>query len=225
MFPEFDPEIFSLVDRGVVCAIAHIRGGGEMGKTWHEGGRMKNKINTFTDFIAATEALIEKGFAAKDRIAIEGASAGGLLMGAVTNMRPDLYRAVVADVPFVDVMNTMLDETLPGTVEEFEEWGNPKKEEEFGWIVQYSPYDNVTRKAYPGILVNTSYNDSQVMYWEPAKWVAKLRNMKTDQHELLMKINMEPAGHGGKSGRYDKMKDTAFTYAWILNQIGATQLK
>ncbi len=225
MFPKFDSNAFSLVDRGVVCAIAHIRGGGDMGKTWHEAGRMKNKMNTFTDFIAATETLIEKGFAAKDRIAIEGASAGGLLMGVVTNLRPDLYRAVVADVPFVDVINTMLDETLPLTVGEFEEWGNPKKEGEFGWLMQYSPYDNVAHKAYPAILVNTSYNDSQVMYWEPAKWVAKLREMKTDQNELLLKINMDPAGHGGKSGRYDHMKDTAFTYAWLLNQIGATQMK
>jgi len=224
MFPWFNSSAFSMVDRGVVCAIAHIRGGGEMGEIWHEAGRMKNKMNTFTDFIAATETLIEKGWSDKKRIAIQGASAGGLLMGAVTNLRPDLYRAVVADVPFVDVMNTMLDESLPLTVGEFEEWGNPKKEEEFGWMIQYSPYDNVARKAYPAILVNTSYNDSQVMYWEPAKWVAKLREMKTDDNPLLLHILLEPAGHGGKSGRYEQMEENAFDYAWILHQLGATEL-
>lgn len=224
MFPWFNSSVFSMVDRGVVCAIAHIRGGGEMGETWHEAGRMKNKMKTFTDFIAATETLIEQGWADKKRIAMQGASAGGLLMGAVTNLRPDLYRAVIADVPFVDVMNTMLDESLPLTVGEFEEWGNPKKEEEFGWMIQYSPYDNVARKAYPAILVNTSYNDSQVMYWEPAKWVAKLREMKTDANPLLLHILMEPAGHGGKSGRYEQMAENAFDYAWLLDQLDATAL-
>lgn len=224
MFPWFNPSAFSMVDRGVVCAIAHIRGGGEMGETWHEAGRMKNKMNTFTDFISATETLIEQGWADKKRIGIQGASAGGLLMGAVTNLRPDLYRAVIADVPFVDVVNTMLDESLPLTVGEFEEWGNPKKEQEFGWMIQYSPYDNVARKAYPAILVNTSYNDSQVMYWEPAKWVAKLREMKTDDNPLLLHILLDPAGHGGKSGRYEQMEENAFDYAWLLEQLGATEL-
>jgi oligopeptidase B len=220
-FPEFDAAIFSLVDRGIVTAVAHIRGGGEMGEAWHDAGRMKQKMNTFTDFIAVTETLVRDGWAAKDRIAIEGISAGGLLMGAVTNMRPDLYRAVVAEVPFVDVINTMLDEDLPLTVGEFEEWGNPKKEEEFGWMIQYSPYDNVKRQAYPRMLVKTSYNDSQVMYWEPAKWVAKLREYKTNDAPVLLNINLEPAGHGGKSGRYEQMKETAFKYAWVMEQLEA----
>lgn len=224
LFPEFDAGLFSLVDRGVVVAVAHVRGGGEMGKAWHDGGRMKNKMNTFTDFIAVTETLLQEGWAAKGRIAMEGMSAGGLLMGAVTNLRPDLYRAVVADVPFVDVMNTMLDEDLPLTVGEFEEWGNPKKQEEFGWMIQYSPYDNVQRVAYPAMLVRTSYNDSQVMYWEPAKWVAKLREYKTNDAPVLLDINLDPAGHGGKSGRYDRMKEAASRYAWIMDQLGATEL-
>lgn len=223
MFPRFDSAIFSMVDRGIVTAIAHVRGGGEMGETWHDAGRMKNKMNTFTDFISATETLIQQGWAAKGRIAMEGASAGGLLMGAVTNMRPDLYRAVVAAVPFVDVMNTMLDETLPLTVGEFEEWGNPKKEAEFGWMIQYSPYDNVQRVAYPAMLVKTSYNDSQVMYWEPAKWVAKLREYKTSDKPVLLDINLDPAGHGGKSGRYERMKETAFRYAWLMEQLDAVE--
>lgn len=223
-FPEFDSTIFSLVDRGIVTALAHIRGGGEMGETWHDVGRMKDKMNTFTDFIAVTEALIKDGWAAKDRIAMEGMSAGGLLMGAVTNMRPDLYRAVVAEVPFVDVINTMLDEDLPLTVGEFEEWGNPKKEEEFGWMIQYSPYDNVKRQAYPRMMVRTSYNDSEVMYWEPAKWVAKLREYKTNDEPVLLNISLDPAGHGGKSGRYERMKETAFKYAWVIEQLGAGEV-
>ncbi len=224
MFPEFHSQILSLVDRGVVMAIAHVRGGGEMGEAWHDAGRMKNKMNTFTDFIAVTETLVDQGWAAKGRIAIEGGSAGGLLMGAVTNMRPDLYRAVVAEVPFVDVINSMLDEDLPLTVGEFEEWGNPKKEDEFGWMIQYSPYDNVKRQAYPAILVNTSYNDSQVMYWEPAKWVAKLREYKTGDAPVLLNIHLEPAGHGGSSGRYDRMKEVAFKYSWMLEQLGASEV-
>ncbi|MDC3983281.1 S9 family peptidase [Polyangium jinanense] len=219
IFPMFSAQAFSLVDRGVVCAIAHIRGGGELGEIWHDAGRMKTKMNTFTDFVDATEGLVQMGWAAKDRIAIQGASAGGLLMGAVLNMRPDLYRAAIADVPFVDVINTMLDESLPLTVEEFEEWGNPKKKDEFEYIARYSPYENVGKKAYPSILVNTSYNDSQVMYWEPAKWVAKLREMKTDQNQLLLRIHLDPAGHGGKSGRYERMQEMAFKYAWLLDRL------
>ncbi len=224
MFPEFESALFSMVDRGIVTAIAHVRGGGEMGKAWHDAGRMKNKMNTFTDFIAVTETLLKEGWAAKGRIAMEGASAGGLLMGAVTNLRPDLYKAVVADVPFVDVMNTMLDEDLPLTVGEFEEWGNPKKQEEFGWMIQYSPYDNVQRVAYPSMLVRTSYNDSQVMYWEPAKWVAKLREYKTNDAPVLLDINLDPAGHGGKSGRYERMKEWAARYAWIMDQLEAVEI-
>ncbi|TKD03953.1 S9 family peptidase [Polyangium fumosum] len=222
LFPMFSAPTFSLVDRGVVCAIAHIRGGGELGETWHEAGRMKTKMNTFTDFVDVTEGLVQMGWAAKDRIAIQGGSAGGLLMGAVLNMRPDLYRAAIADVPFVDVINTMLDESLPLTVEEFEEWGNPKKKDEFEYILRYSPYENVAKKAYPSILVNTSYNDSQVMYWEPAKWVAKLRAMKTDTNPLLLRIHLDPAGHGGKSGRYERMQEMAFKYAWLLDRLGVT---
>ncbi len=225
IFPMFSAATFSLVDRGLVCAIAHIRGGGEMGKTWHEAGRMRTKMNTFTDFVDVTEALVQMGWAAKDRIAIQGGSAGGLLMGAVLNMRPDLYRAAIADVPFVDVINTMLDESLPLTVEEFEEWGNPKKKDELEYIARYSPYENVAKKAYPSILVNTSYNDSQVMYWEPAKWVAKLRVTKTDDNPLLLRIHLEPAGHGGKSGRYERMQEMAFKYAWILERLGVTEGK
>jgi oligopeptidase B len=225
LFPFFSAAEISLLDRGVVSVVMHVRGGGELGKVWHEAGRMKHKMNTFTDFVRGTEALVEMGWAAKDRIAIEGGSAGGLLMGAVINLRPDLFRAVIAAVPFVDVVNTMLDESLPLTVGEFEEWGNPKNKDEFDYIMQYSPYDNVEKKAYPAVLAKTSYNDSQVMYWEPAKWVAKLREMKTDKNPLLLKINLEPAGHGGKSGRYDRMKDVAFGYAWMLDQLGATELQ
>ncbi len=224
LFPEFDPRVLSLVDRGIVTALAHVRGGGEMGEPWHDAGRMKFKMNTFTDFIAVTETLLHDGWAAQGRVGIEGGSAGGLLMGAVTNMRPDLYRAVIAEVPFVDVINTMLDEDLPSTVAEFEEWGNPKKQEEFDWMIQYSPYDNVERRAYPAMLVTTSYNDSQVMYWEPAKWVAKLREYKTSEAPVLLDINLDPAGHGGKSGRYDQMKETASKFAWLIEQLGAVEI-
>jgi oligopeptidase B len=216
----FSSDRLSLLDRGVVYALAHIRGGGDLGKPWHEGGRMASKMNTFTDFIACGEELERSGWTARDRVVIMGGSAGGLLMGAVTNLRPDLWKGVVAQVPFVDVINTMLDESLPLTVGEFEEWGNPRKKDEFDWMAKYSPYDNVARKSYPAILVESSYNDSQVMYWEPAKYVAKLRALKTDKNPLLFKVHMEPAGHGGKSGRYDRLRETAFTYAWILSQLG-----
>src|ERR1700730_2434827 len=199
----FDSTVVSLLDRGVVYAIAHIRGGGDLGKKWHDQGRMLSKKNTFTDFIAVAESVIADRYASKDRLVIEGGSAGGLLMGAVTNMRPDLFKAVVSRVPFVDVINTMLDESLPLTVGEFEEWGNPKNEAEYRYMKSYSPYDNVAARAYPTMLVKSSYNDSQVMYWEPAKYVAKLRALKTDANPLVFHINMDPAGHGGKSGRYD----------------------
>jgi len=178
-----------------------------------------NKRNTFTDFTAAGEHLVAQGYSAKDRLAIGGGSAGGLLMGAVVNLRPDLFHAVIAWVPFVDVINTMLDETLPLTVPEFEEWGNPKKPDEYRYIKSYSPYDNVSAKAYPTMLVKSSYNDSQVMYWEPAKWVAKLRATKTDTNPLLFKINMDPAGHGGRSGRYDRLHETAYDYAFLVSQL------
>ena len=215
----FNSNVFSLVDRGITYAVAHIRGGGELGKKWHDQGRMMNKMNTFTDFISSAEHLIGQGYTSKDRLAIMGGSAGGLLMGAVTNLRPDLFHAVVTYVPFVDVLNTMLDESLPLTVGEFEEWGNPKNPDQYRYMKQYSPYDNVAAKAYPAMLVRSSYNDSQVMYWEPAKYVAKLRSLKTDSNPLLFKINMDPAGHGGASGRYDRLKDVAYDYAFVVREL------
>jgi oligopeptidase B len=216
----FNSNIFSMVDRGVVVAVAHIRGGGEMGKAWHDDGRMMHKKNTFTDFIAAAEHLLAQGYGSKDRLVIEGRSAGGLLMGAVLNMRPDLFHAALVGVPFVDVMNTMLDESLPLTVGEFEEWGNPKERPAFDYMLTYSPYDNIEAKAYPNMLVRTSFNDSQVMYWEPAKYVAKMRALRTDHNTLILKTNMNPAGHGGASGRYDRLHETAFDYAYFLTQMG-----
>ena len=216
---EFNSNRVSLLDRGVVFAVGHIRGGGDLGKTWHDAGRMLNKKNTFTDFIACADALVADKYTSKDRLVIEGGSAGGLLMGAVTNMRPDLFKAVVARVPFVDVINTMLDESLPLTVGEFEEWGNPKIPEQYAYMKSYSPYDNLEAKAYPAMLVKTSLDDSQVMYWEPAKYVAKMRTLKTDQNPLIFKINMA-GGHGGSSGRYDRLKETAFDYAFVLREVG-----
>jgi oligopeptidase B len=216
----FNSNVFSMVDRGVAVAVAHIRGGGEMGKAWHDAGRMMNKKNTFTDFIASAEYLLAQGYGSKDRLVIEGRSAGGLLMGAVLNMRPDLFHAALVGVPFVDVINTMLDESLPLTVGEFEEWGNPKEKPAFDYMMTYSPYDNIEAKAYPNMLVKTSFNDSQVMYWEPAKYVAKMRALRTDHNILLLKTNMSPAGHGGASGRYDRLKETAFDYAYFLTQMG-----
>ncbi|HWQ33524.1 MAG TPA: S9 family peptidase [Blastocatellia bacterium] len=218
----FSSNRLSLLDRGVVYALAHIRGGGDMGKIWHEQGRLMHKKNTFTDFIACAEHLIREKYTNKDRLVIQGGSAGGLLMGAVTNMRPDLFRAVVSQVPFVDVMNTMLDASLPLTVGEYLEWGNPNEKEAYFYMKSYSPYDNIEAKNYPNILVRTSLNDSQVMYWEPAKYVAKLRAMKTDKNVLLLKTNMG-AGHGGASGRYDALRETAFDYAFILSQVGITK--
>ena len=213
----FNSNRLSLLDRGVIVAIAHVRGGGEMGKAWHQQGRMMRKKNTFTDFIAAAEHLVAERYTARDRLVITGGSAGGLLMGAVVNMRPDLFKAVVAEVPFVDVVNTMSDASLPLTVGEFEEWGNPQVKAEYDYIKTYCPYTNTAARAYPTMLVKTSLNDSQVMYWEPAKWVAKLRSVKTDHHPLLLKINMG-AGHGGSSGRYDALHEVAFNYAFILSQ-------
>jgi oligopeptidase B len=216
---EFNSNRVSLLDRGVVFAVGHIRGGGDLGKAWHDQGRMMSKKNTFTDFVAVAEALIADKYTSKDRLIIEGGSAGGLLMGAVTNMRPDLFRAVIARVPFVDVINTMLDESLPLTVGEFEEWGNPKIKEQYDYMKSYSPYDNLEAKAYPAMLVKTSFDDSQVMYWEPAKYVAKLRTVKTDSNPLLFKINMA-GGHGGSSGRYDRLKEIAFDYAFLFREVG-----
>jgi len=216
----FNSDLLSMIDRGVVAAVAHIRGGGEMGKAWHDDGRMMHKKNTFTDFVASAEYLVAQGYGSKDRLAIEGRSAGGLLMGAVLNMRPDLFHAALVGVPFVDVMNTMLDETLPLTVGEFEEWGNPKEKPAFDYMMTYSPYDNIDAKKYPNMLVRTSFNDSQVMYWEPAKYVAKMRAIRTDHNIMILKTNMDPAGHGGASGRYDRLHEKAFDYAYFLTQMG-----
>jgi len=218
----FSSNRLSLLDRGFVMAFAHIRGGGDLGKPWHDAGRMMNKLNTFTDFIDCTEYLVANKYGARDKIVIEGGSAGGLLMGAVTNLRPDLFRVVVAHVPFVDVMNTMLDASLPLTVPEYEEWGNPNEKAAYDYMLKYSPYDNLKKGPYPAMLVKTSFNDSQVMYWEPAKYVAKLRTLKTDNNVLLLKTNMA-AGHGGSSGRYDYLKEIAFDYAFMLRQLGVGQ--
>lgn len=215
----FSPARVSLLDRGVIVAIAHIRGGGEMGTRWHDAGRMFAKRNTFTDFIAAAEHLIAEGYTTRDTLAAFGRSAGGLLMGAVTNMRPDLFKAILTQVPFVDVLNTMLDESLPLTVGEFEEWGNPKIPEQYHYIKSYGPYTNIADRAYPSILVTTAYHDSQVMYWEPAKYVARLREHNTGKNPVLFRINME-GGHGGSSGRYDQIRETAFDYAFLLDQLG-----
>jgi oligopeptidase B len=216
----FNSNRLSLLDRGFVLAYAHIRGGGDMGKPWHDAGRLMNKMNTFTDFIAITEYLVAEGYGDPGRVAMEGGSAGGLLMGAVANLRPDLYRAVLSHVPFVDVMNTMLDPTLPLTIGEYEEWGDPNQPDAFAYMLQYSPYDNLDRKAYPAMLVKTSLHDSQVMYWEPAKYVAKLRTLKTDEKLLLLETNMS-AGHGGASGRYDYLKEIALDYAFLLQELGS----
>jgi len=216
----FSPARLTLLDRGVIYAIAHIRGGGELGKPWHEAGRLANKMNTFTDFIASAETLISNGYTTAGNLTIEGASAGGLLMGTVLNLRPDLFKAAIVAVPFVDVVNTMNDPTLPLTVTEYEEWGNPAIAEQYAWIRPYSPYDNLAAKAYPTILVKTSYNDSQVMYWEPAKYVARLRALKTDHNPLIFKIHLDAAGHGGKSGRYDRYKEVAYDQSFILWQHG-----
>jgi oligopeptidase B len=215
----FNSNRFSLLDRGISYAIAHIRGGGELGKTWHDAGRMHNKLNTFTDFIASAEFLVANRYTGTGKLIIQGGSAGGLLMGAVTNMRPDLFHAVISQVPFVDVLNTMLDASLPLTVGEYEEWGNPQIAEDYFYMKSYCPYTNLARKAYPAMLVKTGLNDSQVMYWEPAKYVAKLRTLKTDSHPLLFKINMG-AGHGGASGRYDYLREIAMDYAFLLTQLG-----
>jgi oligopeptidase B len=218
----FSSQRLSLLDRGVIYALAHIRGGSEMGKTWHDQGKMLAKRNTFTDFIAAAEHLIAEKYTASDKLVIEGGSAGGLLIGAVVNMRPDLFKAAVLRVPFVDVINTMLDASVPLTVQEYLEWGNPNDKKEYEYIKSYCPYTNLAAKDYPALLVLTSLNDSQVMYWEPAKYVAKLRATKTDKNPLLLRVNMA-AGHGGASGRYDALKETALAYAFILNQLGIKQ--
>jgi oligopeptidase B len=214
----FSTNRLSLLDRGVIFAIAHIRGGGELGEEWRDAGKMAVKKTTFSDFIACTEHLIASGYTDAKQLAISGGSAGGLLMGAVLNQRPELFRAAILDVPFVDIVNTMLDDTLPLTTSEYLEWGNPNQKTEYAWMRAYSPYDNLKRGAYPAILVNVSLNDSQVPYWEGAKYVAKLRTLKTDSNPLLLRANLD-AGHGGASGRYDSLKETAFDYAFVLSML------
>jgi oligopeptidase B len=219
MDPYFSSNRLSLLDRGFVYAIAHIRGGGEMGRYWYEDGRLLNKKHTFTDFITCGEFLIKRDYTSRDKLVISGGSAGGLLIGAVLNMAPDLCEVAVADVPFVDVMNTMLDASIPLTVIEYDEWSNPNEKEYFDYMMSYSPYDNVAAQAYPNILITAGLNDTRVQYWEPAKWTAKLRATKTDSNRLLLKTNMG-AGHGGASGRYDYLKEIAFEYAYVLDVLG-----
>jgi oligopeptidase B len=214
----------ALLDRGVAFAIAHIRGGNDLGEQWYEDGKLFKKKNTFNDFIDCAEYLIGKKWTSKDHLLIQGGSAGGLLMGAVVNMRPDLFRAVHLAVPFVDVMNDMMDPTLPLTTTDYPEWGNPNDNREtYDYILSYSPYDNLRKTAYPAMLLTESLNDSQVAYWEAAKYVAKARTLKTDNNPLLLKMKMDPAGHGGASGRYDQLKDVAFQYSWLLSQAGITR--
>jgi oligopeptidase B len=217
--PTFSTNRLSLLDRGMIYALASIRGGGELGEEWRENGRMMKKMNTFNDFIDVADYLVKNKYTASDRLVIQGGSAGGLLMGAVVNMRPDLFRASIAQVPFVDVMNTMLDETLPLTTEEWIEWGNPNEKAAFDYMRSYSPYDNVKAQKYPAMLIEVSVNDSQVPYWEGAKFAAKIREMQTGDNVVLLKTNMG-AGHGGASGRYDRLKEIAFSYAFALNQVG-----
>ena len=220
--PTFSSRILTLLDRGMVYGIAHIRGGGELGEPWRDAGRMMNKINTFTDFIASAEYLEKENYTRKDRLVIQGASAGGMLMGAVANMRPDLFKAVIAQVPFVDILSTMLDASLPLTTSEYIEWGNPNEKAAYDYMARYSPYDNVTAQRYPAMLIKVSYNDSQVPYWEGAKLTAKLRSLKTDKNPLLLKVNFG-AGHGGASGRYDALHESAFNYAFALWQVGLAE--
>ena len=219
--PAWSPQITPLVDRGMVYAIAHIRGGQEMGRAWYDAGHLKNKKNSFTDFIDVTRYLVAQRYAAKNRVAAAGGSAGGLLMGAVANMAPQDYRVIVAQVPFVDVVTTMLDTSIPLTTNEFDEWGNPANRDSYDYMLSYSPYDNVTRKAYPALFVGTGLWDSQVQYYEPTKWVAKLRANKTDSNPLVFRVNME-AGHGGKSGRFERYHSIAEYDAFMLQQLGIT---
>jgi oligopeptidase B len=220
--PYFDSSILSLLDRGFIYALVHIRGGSEMGRAWYEDGKLLKKKNTFTDFIACAEYLIAEKFTRPEKLFAAGASAGGLLMGAVVNMRPDLYKGVIAGVPYVDVITTMLDPSIPLTAEEYDEWGNPNTKEYYDYMLSYSPYDNVEAKRYPAMLVTTGLHDSQVQYWEPAKWVAKLRSLKTDKNRLLLRTNMD-AGHGGQSGRFRRYRETALEFAFLLDLTGITE--
>jgi oligopeptidase B len=217
--PLFGSPRISLLDRGFIYAEAHIRGGEDLGRRWYDDGKLLRKRNTFTDFIACAEHLVQAGYTSSDRLIIRGASAGGLLVGAVTNLRPDLLGGAVAEVPFVDVLNTMLDPSLPLTVMEYEEWGNPEEREFFEYIRSYSPYDNVSAQDYPPLLITAGLNDPRVQFWEPAKLVARLRAVKTDSNPLLMKTEMG-AGHGGRSGRYERFREVAFIYAWMCDTVG-----
>jgi oligopeptidase B len=215
----FSASLYSLIDRGFVYALAQVRGGSDLGEQWYERGKLLHKKNTFTDFIACSELLINKKYTSANKLAAMGGSAGGLLMGAVMNMRSDLYQTVVAQVPFIDVINTMLDETLPLTTSEYEEWGNPNEEEYYNYMLSYSPYDNIKAQNYPNMLITGGINDSQVLFHEPTKYVARLRALKTDDNLVLLHMNMD-SGHGGATGRYDGIKDTAFEFAFILNRVG-----
>lgn len=219
MDPGFSGPVVSLLDRGMVYAIAHIRGGEEMGRAWYDNGKLLKKKNTFTDFIDVTEALVKQGYAAKDRVAAMGGSAGGLLMGAITNMAPDDYRVIISQVPFVDVVTTMLDPSIPLTTNEYDEWGNPEQKAFYDYIVTYSPYDNLKARAYPAMFVGTGLWDSQVQYWEPTKYVARLRDLDTGKQPVVFRINME-AGHGGKSGRFRRYQEMSEYYAFMLDQLG-----
>lgn len=222
MDPGFNSAVVSLLDRGVVYAIAHIRGGQEMGRDWYDNGKLLHKKNTFTDFIDVTDALVRQGYAAPDRVAASGGSAGGLLMGAIANLAPEKYRVIVSQVPFVDVVTTMLDPSIPLTTNEYDEWGNPEQQQFYDYILTYSPYDNIRKQAYPAIFVGTGLWDSQVQYWEPAKYVAKLRDENTGTLPLLFRVNME-AGHGGKSGRFRRYREMAEYYAFVLDQLGVAE--
>jgi oligopeptidase B len=220
--PYFSSVRLSLLDRGFVYAIAHIRGGQEMGRDWYEDGKLMKKINTFNDFIDCGEFLVKEKYAAPDQLHAMGGSAGGLLMGAVINMRPDLWAGVVAAVPFVDVVSTMLDESIPLTTGEFDEWGNPKEEDYYHYMKSYSPYDNIQSVSYPNLLITTGYWDSQVQYWEPAKWIAKLRVHHSGDNLILLHTNLD-TGHGGASGRFEQFKETALEYAFLLKLAGKAE--
>jgi oligopeptidase B len=222
MSPTFSVARLSLLDRGFIYAIAHIRGGEELGRQWYENGKLLKKKNTFTDFIDVSKYLIAEGYTSPNHLYAMGGSAGGLLMGAVVNMAPELYKGVVAQVAFVDVVTTMLDDSIPLTTGEYDEWGNPNEKEYYDYMKSYSPYDNVEAKNYPNMLVTTGLHDSQVQYWEPAKWVAKLRELKTDDNILLLHTNMD-AGHGGASGRFQRLKEVAMEYAFILDLEGISE--
>lgn len=217
--PYFSSVRLSLLDRGFIFVIAHVRGGEYLGRQWYEDGKLLTKKNTFTDFVAASQYLVDQGYTSPKHLYASGGSAGGLLMGAIANIAPNLYNGIIASVPFVDVVTTMLDDSIPLTTGEYDEWGNPNILEYYNYIKSYSPYDNVEAKNYPNMLVTTGLHDSQVQYYEPAKWVAKLRDMKTDNNILLFHTNMD-AGHGGASGRFESLKEVAMDYAFLLDLEG-----